>query len=99
MSTQYIASIASIAVGVPQEWLSEDIQNKLEKIGGRLFHNNNMKAPFFGIPFVEVLDSYKELDLGGEASGKFTYELCILVEKFKKIAGVEPSVVIVCDRH
>lgn len=95
MSTQYIASIA---VGVPQEWLSEDIQNKLEKIGGRLF-SNNAKAPFFGIPFVEVTDSYKELDLGGEASGKFTYDLCILVEKFKKIAGVEPSVVIVCDQY
>jgi hypothetical protein len=95
MSTQHIASIA---VGVPQEWLSEDIQDKLEKIGGRLF-SNNAKAPFFGIPFVEVLDSYKELDLGGEASGKFTYDLCILVEKFKKVAGVEPSVVIVCDRY
>ena len=97
MSTQHIASIA---VGVPQEWLSEDIQNKLERIGGRLFSNNaNAKAPFFGIAFVEVTDSYKELDLGGEASGKFTYELCILVEKFKKVAGVEPSVVIVCDRY
>ena len=93
-----IQHIASIAVGVPQEWLSEDIQNKLEKIGGRLFHNN-AKSPFFGIPFVEVSDSYKELDLGGEASGKFTYDLCILVEKFKKIAGVEPSVVIVCDQY
>ena len=95
MSTQHIASIA---VGVPQEWLSEDIQDKLEKIGGRLFWNN-AKSPFFGIPFAEVSDSYKELDLGGEASGKFTYDLCILVEKFKKIAGVEPSVVIVCDRY
>ena len=91
------SNIASIAVGVPQEWLSEDIQDKLEKIGGRLFLNN-AKSPFFGIPFVEVLDSYKELDLGGEASGKFTYDLCILVEKFNMIADVEPSVVIIYDR-
>lgn len=90
--------ISSIAVGVPQEWLSEDIQDKLEKIGGRVF-SNNAKSSFFGIPFVEVSDSYKELDLGGEASGKFTYDLCILVEKFKKIAGIEPSIVIICDQY
>lgn len=89
---------AAIAVGVLQEWLSEDIQDKLEKIGGRVF-SNNAKSSFFGIPFVEVSDSYKELDLGGEASGKFTYDLCILVEKFKKIAGIEPSVVIICDQY
>ena len=89
---------AAIAAGVPREWLSEDIQDKLEKIGGRVF-SNNAKSSFFGIPFVEVSGSYKELDLGGEASGKFTYDLCILVEKFKKIAGVEPSVVIVCDQY
>lgn len=92
------AQSAAIAVGVPQEWLSEDIQDKLEKIGGRVF-SNNAKSSFFGIPFVEVSDSYKELDLGGEASGKFTYDLCILVEKFKKIAGVEPSIVIICDQY
>mgnify|MGYP006351043485 FL=1 len=92
------AQSAAIAVGVPQEWLSEDIQDKLEKIGGRVF-SNNAKSSFFGIPFVEVSDSYKELDLGGEASGKFTYDLCILVEKFKKIAGIEPSVVIICDQY
>ena len=90
--------ISSIAVGVPQEWLSEDIQDKLEKIGGRVF-SNNAKSSFFGIPFIEVSDSYKELDLGGEASGKFTYDLCILVEKFKKIASIEPSVVIICDQY
>ena len=90
--------ISSIAVGVPQEWLSEDIQDKLEKIGGKAF-SNNAKSSFFGIPFVEVSDSYKELDLGGEASGKFTYDLCILVEKFKKIAVIEPSVVIICDQY
>lgn len=95
MSTQ---QISAIAIGVPQEWLSQEIQDKLEKIGARVF-NNNAKSPFFGIPFVEVSDSYKELDLGGEASGKFTYDLCILMEKFKKIAGVEPSVVIVCDQY
>ena len=89
---------AAIAVGVPQEWLSEDIQDKLEKIGGRVF-SNNAKSSFFGIPFIEVSDSYKELDLGGEASGKFTYDLCILVEKFKKIAVIEPSVVIICDQY
>lgn len=89
---------AAIAVGVPQEWLSEDIQDKLEKIGGRVF-SNNAKSSFFGVPFVEVSDSYKELDLGGEASGKFTYDLCILVEKFKKIAVIEPSVVIICDQY
>ena len=93
-----ITHFSSIAVGVPQEWLSEDIQDKLEKIGGRVF-SNNAKSSFFGIPFVEVSDSYKELDLGGEASGKFTYDLCILVEKFKKIAGIEPSVVIICDQY
>lgn len=92
------AQSAAIAVGVLQEWLSEDIQDKLEKIGGRVF-SNNAKSSFFGIPFVEVSDSYKELDLGGEASGKFTYDLCILVEKFKKIAGIEPSVVIICDQY
>lgn len=92
------AQSAAIAVGVPQEWLSEDIQDKLEKIGGRVF-SNNAKSSFFGIPFIEVSDSYKELDLGGEASGKFTYDLCILVEKFKKIAGIEPSVVIICDQY
>lgn len=92
------AQSAAIAVGVPQEWLSEDIQDKLEKIGGRVF-SNNAKSSFFGVPFVEVSDSYKELDLGGEASGKFTYDLCILVEKFKKIAGIEPSVVIICDQY
>jgi hypothetical protein len=92
------AQSAAIAVGVPREWLSEDIQDKLEKIGGRVF-SNNAKSSFFGIPFVEVSDSYKELDLGGEASGKFTYDLCILVEKFKKIAGIEPSVVIICDQY
>ena len=95
MSTSYIASIA---VGVPQEWLSEDIQDKLEKIGGRLF-SNNAKSPFFGIPFIEVTNSYKELNLGNVADGRFVYDLFVLSDKFMKVAGVEPSVVIICDQY
>lgn len=93
MSTQ---QIAAIAVGVPQEWLSQEIQDKLEKIGARVF-NNNARSPFFGIPFVEVFDTYKELNLGNIADGRFVYDLFVFSDKFNRIAGVEPTVVIICD--
>ena len=93
MSTQ---QIAAIAIGVTQEWLSQEYQDKLEKIGGRVF-NSNAKSPFFGIPFVEVSDTYKELNLGNIADGRFVYDLFVLSDKFNRIAGVEPTVVIICD--
>lgn len=93
MSTQ---QIAAIAVGVPQEWLSQEIQDKLEKIGARAF-NNNARSSFFGIPFVKVIDTYKELNLGNIADGRFVYDLFVLSDKFNRITGIEPTVVIICD--
>ena len=59
--------------------------------------NNNARSPFFGIPFVEVFNTYKELNLGNIADGRFVYDLFVLSDKFNRIAGVEPTVVIICD--
>lgn len=89
--------IAAIAVGVPMEWLDENQIYKLEQKKDARKFNNNTKSPFFGFTVIETKDSFVELNLGNLSNGRFTYDLFLAQEEFKKITGIDSSIVLICD--
>lgn len=90
--------IAAIAVGVPMEWLDENQISKLEQKKDARKFNNNAKSPFFGFTVIETKDSFVELNLGNLSNGRFTYDLFLAQEEFKKITGIDSSIVLICDQ-